>query len=123
MEEVMEQPAQSLFNHGLCLPATGRGSLPPEVSTFAVGKCRGRHSAGLPALSRADPVPWGSWGRWSDLPLLLIDRIDNMKRIILLHFLIMLKSIPCLVQRPLLKAELIHYCTPLGFTPNVTFLL
>lgn len=35
-----------------------------------------------------------------------------MKRIILLHFLIMLKSIPCLAQRPLLKAELIRYCTP-----------
>lgn len=63
-----------------------------------------------------------SWGGWSDLPLLLIDRINNMKRIILLHFLIMLKSIPCLVQRPLLKAELVRYRTPPpGFTPMLHF--
>lgn len=45
----------------------------------------------------------GSWGGWSDLLLLLIDRINDMECIILLHFLIMLKSIPCLTEGPLLE--------------------
>jgi len=64
----------------------------------------------------------GSWGGWSDLLLLLTDRINNMKRIIL-HFLIMLESIPCLAQRLLLKAarSLLH-STAWIYT-NVTFLM
>lgn len=53
-----------------------------------------------------------------DLPLSLIVRINRMNRIILLHFLIMLESIPCLAQRLQLKAELLHYHTAPGFTPH-----
>lgn len=54
--------------------------------------------------------------------LLLTDRIHNPKHIILLHFLIMLESMPCRAQRLLPKAEFIRYRTPPpGFTPISCF--
>lgn len=53
---------------------------------------------------------WAAWlcrgGGWSDLPPLPIDGINNTKRVILLHFVLVSESIPC----PERDAELVCPC-------------
>lgn len=62
-----------------------------------------------------DKCLWTTWlcrgGGWSDLPPLPIDGINNTKRVILLHFVLVSESIPC----PEREAALVCPCpTPPG---------